>query len=285
MAKNPKKTILVTGATGKQGGAVMRNLHDRGFTVRALTRDPDTPAARGLVGHGTEVVRGNFDDSASLARALDGADGVFCVQPTGEDEVRQGNALTDAIKRTRVSHVVYSSVAGADRKTGVPFFETKAQIEEHLRGTGLHHTILQPVYFMENWLGMRDRIENGVLALPLKPETRLQMIAVNDIGAFATLAFEKPKHWDGRTVELAGDELSMSELAQAFTRLSGKDVRYEQTPWDEFEKQAGPEITMMYKWIEDAGFHADTSALRQDYSNLTSFDRWLNSNWSRWATA
>ena len=285
MAKNTRKTILVTGATGKQGGAVLRHLRDKGFTVRALTRDPDTTKARALVGHGTEVVRGDLNDAASLARALDGADGVYCVQAVGEDEVRQANGLIDAIKRSRVSHVVYSSVGGADRKTGVPHFETKNQIEERLRGTGLHHTILRPVFFMDNWLGMRDRIESGLLSLPMKPETRLQMIAVDDIGGFATLAFEKPRHWDGRAVELAGDELSMTDLAQAFTRMTGRDVRYGQTPWDEFEKQAGREITMMYRWIEDVGFHADTSGLRQEYSNLTSFDHWLNSNWSKWATA
>jgi uncharacterized protein YbjT (DUF2867 family) len=285
MAKNTKKTILVTGATGKQGGAVLRHLREKGFTVRALTRDPDSPKARGLVGHGTEVVRGDLNDSGSLSRALDGVDGVYFVQPVSQDEVRQGNSLIDAIKQTRVSHVVYSSVAGADRKSGVPHFETKNQIEERLRGTGLHHTILRPAYFMENWLGMRDRIENGALSLPLKPETRLQMIAVDDIGGFAALAFEKPRHWDGRAVELAGDELSMTELAQAFTRMTGRDVRYEQTPWDEFEKQAGPDLTIMYRWIEDQGFRADTSALRQEYSNLTSFDRWLNSSWSKYATA
>jgi uncharacterized protein YbjT (DUF2867 family) len=285
MAKKTKKTILVTGATGHQGGAVMRHLRDRGFTVRALTRDPDAPAARPLIGHGTEVARGNLDDPASLTRALDGVDGVYCVQPIGENEVRQGNALTDAIKRTRVSHVVYSSVGGADQKTGIPHFDTKFQIEEHLRGTGLHHTILRPVFFMENWLGMRERIESGVLSLPLKPETRLQMVAVDDIGGFATMAFERPKHWDGRAVQLAGDELSMTELAQAFTRMSGKEVKYVQAPWDEFEKQAGPEITIMYRWLDNVGFNADTSALRQEYSNLTSFDRWLNSSWSKYATA
>jgi uncharacterized protein YbjT (DUF2867 family) len=285
MAKKSKKTILVTGATGHQGGAVFRHLRDRGFIVRALTRDPSLPAARALVGHGTEVVRGDFNDPDSLSRALDGVDGAYCVQPVGEEEVRQGKGFIDAIKRTRVSHVVYSSVAGANQATGVPHFDSKFQVEEHLRGTGLHHTVLRPVFFMENWLPMRERIESGVLSLPLKPETHLQMVAVDDVGAFATLAFERPGHWDGRAVELAGDELSMSDLAQAFGRMTGSDVRYEQTPWDEFEKQAGPEITMMYRWIEDVGFHADTSALRQEYSNLTSFDRWLNSKWSKFATA
>jgi uncharacterized protein YbjT (DUF2867 family) len=184
-----------------------------------------------------------------------------------------------------VGHVVYSSVAAADRKTGIPHFETKHQIEEHLRGSGQHHTILRPVFFMENWLSMRDKIESGVLAQPLKPDTRLQMVAVDDIGAVATMAFEKPKFWEGRAMELAGDELTMTELAQSFSRMSGREVRYEQIPWDEFEKQAGREMTMMYKWFEDVGYNINLSEVRQLYSNPTSFDRWLNAKWSKYATA
>jgi uncharacterized protein YbjT (DUF2867 family) len=285
MAKNTKKTILVSGATGHQGGAVLRQLRDKAFTVRALTRDPDSPAARKLVGHGTEVVRGDLNDVASLTRALDGCDGAFCVQPVGPDEVKQGKGLIDAIARSRVSHVVYSSVGAADRNTGIPHFETKHEIEEHLRGSGQRYTILRPVFFMENWLAMREQIESGVLPQPLKPDTRLQMVAVDDIGAVATMAFEKPKHWENRALELAGDELSMAELAQAFSRMSGREVRYEQIPWDQFEQQAGREMTIMYKWFEDVGYHVNLSEVRQFYSNPTSFDRWLNAKWSKYATA
>src|SRR6185503_12374994 len=97
-------------------------------------------------------------------------------------------------KRSRISHFVFSSVGSADRRTGIPHFDSKFRIEEHLRGTGLRYTILRPVFFMENWLGMRDTIESGTLALPLSPETRLQMIAVDDIGIFVTMALEHPGH-------------------------------------------------------------------------------------------
>jgi len=285
MAKNSGKVILVTGATGKQGGAVLRHLRDAGFPVRAMTRDPNQERARALVGHGTEVVRGDFNDQASLTRALDGVDGVFSVQtPMGQGvdaEVRQGIALADAAKRSRISHFVYSSVAAADQKTGIPHFDNKFRIEEHIRATGLRYTIFRPVFFMENWLGMRDGIEQGALALPLNPDTRLQMIAVEDIGAFVAMAFAHPGHWQGRAVELAGDELSMTELAQAFTRMAGREVRYEQVPWDRFEQQAGREITLMYKWFQEVGFHVDIPALRQEYPNLTGFERWLQSQWPK----
>jgi uncharacterized protein YbjT (DUF2867 family) len=249
-----------------------------------MTRDPNQERARALVGHGTEVVHGDFNDPASLTRALDGVYGVFSVQPSmnGIDaEVRQGIALADAVKRSRVSHFVYSSVAAADQKTGIPHFDSKFRIEEHIRATGIHYTIFRPVFFMENWLGMRDGIEQGTLALPLNPDTRLQMIAVDDIGAFVTLAFAHPGHWQGRAVELAGDELSMTELAQAFTRMAGREVQYEQVPWDRFEQQAGREITVMYKWFQEVGFHIDIPALRQEYSKLTGFERWLQSQWPK----
>ncbi len=289
MAKKTQKTILVTGATGRQGGAVLRSLQQKGFAVRALTRDPERPQARALVGHGTEVVRGDLSDPASLTRALDGVSGVFSVQSRSEEgvdgEVRQGIALADAAQRSRISHLVYSSVASADQHTGIPHFESKFRIEEHVRGTGLRYTILRPVYFMENWLGMRDPIEGGVLAQPLSPETRLQMIAVDDIGAVAAMAFEKPGHWQGRAVELAGDELSMTELAQAFSRMTGREVRYQQIPWDQFEQKAGPEYTAMFRWFEQIGYHVDISALRQEYANLTGFERWLQSKWAKRLTA
>src|SRR5581483_3053194 len=153
----------------------------------------------------------------SLTRAVDGVYGVFSVLTHVEHgaavEVREGINLADAAKRARVSQFVYSSVASANQQTGIAHFDSKARIEDHLRGTGLRYTIFRPVFFMENLLGMRERIEQGSLALPLKRETRLQMIAVDDIGAFVALAFEKPGHWQGRTMEIAGDEVSMAELA------------------------------------------------------------------------
>jgi uncharacterized protein YbjT (DUF2867 family) len=289
MAKNTGKTILVTGATGKQGGAALRHLREKGFAVRALTRDPNKPEARALVGRGTEVVRGDLSDPATTGRALEGVDGVYSVQTHAdggvEGEVRQGTQLADAAKRARITHFVYSSVAAADRNTGIPHFESKHRIEEHLRNTGLHYTILRPVFFMENWLGMRGQIDQGVLSLPLRPETRLQMIAVDDIGAFVALAFSRPGHWDGRAVELAGDELSMAEVAAAFGRMAGREVRYQQMPWEEFEQRAGRDMTSMWRYFEDAGFHVDIPSLRQELPNMKTFERWIQSNWTRHLTA
>jgi len=234
-----------------------------------------------LVGHGTEVVGGDLDDRASVARALDGVYGVYSVQSRTEEgveaEIRQGIALAEAARRENVSHLVYSSVGSADQHTGVPHFDSKFQIEEHIRKSGVPYTILRPVFFMENWLGMRAGMEQGTLTLPLKPDTRLQMIAVDDIGAFVAMSFEFPGRWQGRALDIAGDELSMNQIAQALGRVLGEDLKYVQVPWDKFEQQVGQEMTLMFKWFDNVGYHADISALRQQHSSLVSFERWMQS--------
>lgn len=281
--KKSNRTILVSGATGQQGGAAVRHLRARGYPVRALTRDPDQPKARALTGHGVEVVRGDMADASTLTRVLDGVYGVFSVQNPhmgGIDaEIREGTNLADAAKRSGISHFVYTSVGSADQHTGIPHFDSKARVEQHIQGTGMRFTIVRPVFFMENWLGMRQAIESGALSLPLEPSTRLQMIAVDDIGGVAAMAFEQPGKWQGRTFDIAGDELSMAELAQVFSRASGREVQYIQVGWDEFEKQAGKEFTIMYRWFQETGYHVDIGAVRQDYHGLTTFEQWINSHW------
>jgi uncharacterized protein YbjT (DUF2867 family) len=284
MASNRNRTIVVTGATGKQGRAVLDHLKQGNFAIRVLVRDPDKPGARELGGHGVEVLRGDFDDTNSLERALDEADGAYSVQAWqggAETEIRQGIAFAEAANRQQVGRLVYSSVVAADQNTGIPHFESKGRVEERVREIGIPYTIFRPVFFMENWLMMREGIEKGRIMLPLSPQTRLQMVAVDDIGAFVALAFEHPQHWHNRTFELAGDELSLADIARTFSRASGRDVRYEQVPWDEFEQQAGREMTIMYRWLEDNPSRVDIATVREEYSALTTFDRWLEQNWSR----
>ncbi len=284
MPQNSKRTILVTGATGKQGGATMRHLRERGFPVRALTRDPDKASARALMGKGTEVVRGDMNDPASLGRALDGAYGVFSVQTPYESgveaEVRQGKSLAEAAQRAGVSHFVYTSVGSADQHTGIPHFDSKFQIEEHIRGLGLPFTILRPVFFMENLLTVKSMIADGRIALPLTPDCKLQMIAVDDIGALATIAFEHPQKWLGRSLDIAGDGISMDALAALLTRVVGHEVHYTQVPWDEYQRKTSDELTAMWHWFQDVGYHVDIPAIRQEYPRLTSLDRWVQAqNW------
>jgi uncharacterized protein YbjT (DUF2867 family) len=284
MATNSKRTIVVTGATGKQGSAAFRHLKQRGFALRALVRNPEKAEVRELEGSRVEVLRGDFDDSESMERALDGADGAYSVQAWQagpETEIRQGIAFAEAANRQQVGHFVYSSVAAANQNTGIPHFESKGKIEERIRQIGMPYTILRPVFFMENWLMMRDGIDRGTIMLPLSAQTRLQMIAVDDIGAFVALAFEHPGHWHNCAYELAGDDLSLTEVAAAFSRASGHEVRYQQISWDQFEQQAGREMTVMYRWFDEKGYSVDIGAVRQHYPELTSFNRWLEQNWTR----
>jgi uncharacterized protein YbjT (DUF2867 family) len=286
MSKNSERIILVTGATGRQGGAVYKHLQQKGFKLRTLVRDPDSNKARQRVGHGEGVFQGGFDDPDSLLRAMDGVHGVFSVQPYTANEIQQGVAVIEAAKRRGVSHFVYSSVASADEETGLPHFENKVKVEEHLRSSGLQYTIVRPVFFMENWhRGFGDSIRDGQLQQPLSSTAKLQMIAVDDIGAFAALAFEHPGQWKNRIFSLAGDELSMQQIADAFSRVTARDVKYVQVSWDQFEKDMGRELTAMYHWFEEKGFHFNTDEARREYPLTHTFNRWLDASWNTTAVA
>jgi uncharacterized protein YbjT (DUF2867 family) len=254
--------------------------------LRALVRDPDSNQARRLTGYGESVFRGSLADPDSLMRAMDGVYGVFSVQPYSANEIQQGVAVIEAAKRQGVGHFVYSSVGSADEETGIPHFESKVEVEEHLRSSGLPYTIVRPVFFMENWQrGFGESIRNGQLQQPLSPTTRLQMVGVDDIGAFAALAFEDPGKWKNRTFSLAGDELSMQQIADAFSRVTARDVTYVQVSWDQFEKNMGRELTVMYHWFEEKGFHFDIEQVRREYPLTHTFNRWLEAHWNTTAVA
>lgn len=279
MAVESTPSVLVTGATGKQGGATAKHLLRRGFRVRALTRDPGQLAAERLRGQGAEVVRGDFDDASSMAQAMEGMHGLFLVSHYRhgiEREVERGIRAAEIAARVGIDHLVFASVANCDRETGVPHFETKRRIEERIEELGVPHTFLRSVAFMENWEWpeVRDSIRDGLLAWPLSPKTPYKQIAVTDIGAVGALAFEDPERWSGRAVELAGDERTMEEIAEAFGRALGREVRYEQTPWDAVE-EGGEENTSMMRFFERGGFQVDIEAVRRLRPKLFSFDDYL----------
>ena len=281
------KLILVTGATGKQGGAVADHLLRQGFAVRALVRDPAKPAAQALARRGAEIAMGDLDDAATLRHALAGVHGVFTygvysAQAAHEaggskvsSEVRQGRLLADLAAEAEVRHFVYGSVGNADGKTGVPHFDSKAQVESHIARLGLPATILRPVFFMQNWERMRAAIEGGTLAQPLSPWTVHKQIAVRDIGAMAARAFADPDHWIGRAIELAGDALTMEETAATMSRVIGRPVRYMQMPWDAFEARLGRESTLMFRFFETVGFVADPAQLRAELPTAHTLDAYL----------
>src|SRR5688572_16988547 len=224
--------IAVTGATGQQGYAVAKKLLADGWKVRALTRDPNKPAAQELKSLGAEILPGDMDDRAELDAAFQGVYGVFSVQNFWlpnvgfEGEVRQGKAVADAAKAAGVQHLVYSSVGAAHRGLGQKHFESKWLIEQHIHSLDIPYTILRPAAFFENFNWERAGILNGTFnALGLRPEEERQLIAVEDIAVFVALAFANPEQYLGRTIELAGDALTESQLADTFAKVIGRPVK------------------------------------------------------------
>jgi uncharacterized protein YbjT (DUF2867 family) len=278
-----QRTVLVIGATGNQGGAVVNALlaSGRPWRVRALTRNPGRPAARALAGRGVEVVRGNLDDPASIEAALDAVQGVFSVQnhrASGLDgEVRQGKLVADLAARASVEHLVYSSVGGAERVRGIPHFDSKWQVEQHIRATGLPATILRPVSFMDGLQarGVRS-IALSILAGAVGPGKPLQLIAVADIGIFARLALERPGDFLGRAIEIAGDERTVGQIAAALRQATGARVPYLRLPRALLHLM-GPQAKM-FDWFREAGYQADIPALRRLHPDLLTFDAWLHAS-------
>jgi uncharacterized protein YbjT (DUF2867 family) len=277
------KIILVTGATGRQGGALIRHLQAHAWKVRAFTRDPRSGPATNLARQGVELVQGDLEDPASIARAVPGIYGVFSVQDFwavgAKREVQQGKNLADAAKRAGVGHFVYSSVGGAERGSGIDHWESKWQIENHIRQLGLPATILRPTAFMENYY--IDQVEIGILkgklVDPIRGDKPYQTIASEDIGAFAALAFEHPQEFIGRELEIAGSELSNLEAAQVFSRVLGKPVKFQKLPMPLVKLFLGNEFYQMFRWFNESGFKADIAALRRDYPEvqLQSLEQWL----------
>ena len=266
------KLILVTGATGTQGGAVARELLDRGYRVRAFTRNPDSTRAQALAELGAELVQGNFNDAESIAAAMSGAYGVFAVTlfwTAGYDgEVEQGKRLIDEAVNAGVGHFVLTSVAGADQSTDIPHFDSKWEVEQYLHQSSLNWTIVRPVEFMDNWRWSVEQFTAGLLVDPRSPDSSHQWIAASDIGFFVAEAFDMPGEWVGVTQEIAGDQLTVGELVGLLSETFGTDITHEQISWGTYESEAGEEMTVMYRWFENDGYSVDIEALRERYPNL-----------------
>ena len=282
------KHVLVTGATGSQGGSVVQALLEQGHKVRGMTRSADSSTAEKLRQRGVEVVAGDFIDQNSLVRTASGVDTIFTMTTPFEEGVEaetvQGIAITNAAKEAGVGHLIYSSVANADKATGIPHFDSKYEVEKHIASSGVSYTIIAPVYFMENlttpWSlpGLRQ----GKLALAMPANQPLQQIAVQNIGAFAAAIVERRESVFGHRYDIAGDELSGEESAAIFSEATGRKIQYEGFPPDVLRAQ-GEDMALMFEWLNGTGYSADIVGLRQNFPEVTwlDFATWMGQqDWS-----
>jgi len=276
------RPIAVVGATGQQGGATVRALLDANTPVRALVRHTDSEAARALTKLGADLVAADLDDPEGLRAAFTGVRGVFAMTTPGYDqrtdiEVRHGHAIADAAAAARVPHVVYSSVGGAERHTGIPHFDSKREVEDYLAARGLSTTFVRPVFFMDNFAQfITPAVEDGTLVvrLPLPAGIALQMIAVEDIGAVAAAAALEPGRVAGGAIEIAGDELTGEQIAEAYQRRHDVPARYDPLPIDVLAGDADQRA--MFEWFaRPPAFQADLAATRALAPRTRTFEQWL----------
>lgn len=281
-------TVLVTGATGKQGGAVVDALLERGHTVLALTRSADSAAAQALAARGVGIVLGSFEDPASIVAAAKGADTGFLMGNFNgvgaEGEVRQGVAGATAMQQAGIGHLIYSSVASADRQTGIPHFDSKYEVEKQIAGLGIPYTISAPVAFMENAVApwAIGALKQGKLAFILPRSRKLQQIATVDIGGFVASLVERREAVFGKRFDIAGDDLTGSEEATILSEVIGKPIAYQEIPLETVRAQ-NAETAIMAEWFDRVGYAADIAALRRDFSevNWHSFADWAKTiDWS-----
>ena len=278
-----KLMVLVSGATGSQGGAVTQALLASGHKVRALTRNTESPRARRLEEQGVELVRGDLDDADSLKQALQGVDSFYLMgspQEAGADgEAKQGISMANAAKAANVGHLVYSSVANANLNTGIPHFDSKYLVEEHIKTLGTPYTISAPVFFMDNFIAhwSLDALKAGKIMLAMPSDRSLQQISVKNIGEFVASLINRREEVFGKRFDIAGDELTGDECAGILTRITGHQLSYEASPLSVVKKQSD-DMAAMFAWIDTVGYSADIPKLHKSFSDVDwqSYSQWAD---------
>ena len=285
------KTILVSGATGRQGGAVVHHLLKNNFIVKALSRTPDSISAQLLISKGVQVVKGDMSNPQSLTDAMQNCDGVFSIQNYfeygAEKEIAFGKNLANAAKKCNISHFIYSSVCNAGTNTGVPHFESKHTIEKYIQSIDLPYTILRPVKFMENYYlpQVFKGILGGKLFDSIQSGKKHQMIALDDIGKYVVEAFGNSEKYLGKTIEISSDELTNEEVASIMAQVLGKKIKFKRLPLFIVKLVMDKELYLMFKWFNEKGFTADASIQKREFPSIkpTSLKEFLlKENWQRW---
>ena len=277
-------SVLVSGATGNQGGAVVQALLKKGHKVRALTRNPQSDAAIQLTKQGVEVVSGNFDDANSLAAALEGMDTFYIMgspfEGGVEAETQQGIALANAAKAANTGHVIYGSVANADQNTGIPHFDSKYRVEQYLKELGLPYTISAPVFFMGNLLApwAVGPLKAGKIIQAMPADRLLQQISVKDIGEFVASLVSRREAVFYKRFDIAGDELNGDEMASTISKSTQHSITYQGFPTSELRMQS-EDLAIMFEWFTHTGYSVDLAGLKKAFSdvNWQDYGQWVES--------
>ncbi|MEV8228422.1 NmrA/HSCARG family protein [Streptomyces sp. NPDC079167] len=284
MVTRENGAIAVFGATGQQGGAVVDALLARGARVRALVRTPESGRARALAARDVELSTVRIDDAASTVAALEAVAAFYFMTPEAnsleeiEEEVRVGTALVDAAAVARVPHVVFNSVFGADRETGVPHHDSKHRIEEYLKLSGLRATMVRPTAFMENFATvLAPSLEDGtiVLRMPLPDDIALKMISIKDIGQVAAAILLDTADVPGGAIELIGDEPTGPQIAAAFGARAGLPSRYEALPLSVLGNDL--DKAMFRQFAEASENPSDLAAVRAIEPTTWDLAEWIRS--------
>ena len=281
--------VLVVGATGNQGGAVVDHLlaSDQDVAVSGLTRDASSDAAQALSDRGVSMVEGDLGDPETLRGPVGDADAVFAVTnfwTQGYDaQVEQGKNISTVAAEEGVDHLVFSGVGSHDEDTGIPHFDTAEEIDQHIRDLDLDWTVLKPVFFFENLETFaEDIVEDGTLALPLAEGVGLQMVSNDDVGHAAAVALANPDDFVGEAIDLAGDERTLEETAAVLSSVTGVDVEAVHVPIEDAYETFGEEFTVMCEWFNEVGYSADVDALEAQFGfEFTDLETYLeNHGWA-----
>ncbi|MEE8388805.1 MAG: NmrA/HSCARG family protein [Acidiferrobacterales bacterium] len=282
-----KLTVLVSGATGNQGGAVSRSLIAGGHQVRALTRNTDSPKTKALTALGVDVRQGNFDDEDAVANALKGVDSFYLMgsplEIGVEGETAQGIKLANAARTAGVGHLVYGSVANADLDTGIPHFDSKYKVEQHIKTLDIPYTITAPAFFMDNVIApwSIDALVAGKIMQAMPGDRVLQEVSVKNIGDFVASIIGRRDSVFGKRFDYAGDELTGNESAAILTQATGHPIQYESFPVSVLKEQS-EDMAAMFDWFDRVGYSIDIKTLHRDFSDINwqNYRDWVDSqNW------
>ena len=279
------RSFFVTGATGNQGGAVVRSLLNKGCKVKALTRNANSPAARVLKKLNADIVQGDLNNPSSYKEHLKEIDGIFCVL-TYENgirkEINQGKELANLAKSYNVGHFLYSSVIGADLQTGIPHWESKWEIENHIKHLNLPHTIIRPAALFENFLipAVKKRILKGILPSPLAKEVIQLFVSSYDIGNISTLIFLSPDQYAEKTILLSVEEISQENIASVFSNVLGQEIKYQKMPMVLTRLLMGRDLYKMFKWYNEnyKSLIKNQTAFHKVFPNMLNLREWVKQN-------